>query len=316
MITNRRFIPVKPLVLLLCGTIFIGSLTACGSSYNETNDSSYHSTQTTNNISKPSSMPESIKVKQLSEINATFSHTRWVGEEYIKIDEESLLEIIQLAMSDAKDMYLSLGATNMTIDSSGKNSTNSNDFYPEWMNEYFFLARAKRESGNYMIDYVGPAVDEAGNRANGIMCLVPEYIVPTLDEYFKNTFKSNISFQDKNLIPNYKDLATFENSKQARENLKQAVYDNVFTSICYDIYNTKCLGPNHTDYYSKFDGFNEELRQQTVIALYLYKRNDVISSLKNGTFYQKFGSTSYVQDILNFQDRFQKQYENQSSMDK
>lgn len=313
--TQKRYIPAKMLVLLLCGTLFVGSLTACSSSTNTSNNHKEHVTVTMmENPSKPSK--QETQVKSLAEINATFSHTRWAGEEYIKIDEESLLEIIKLAMRDAKEMYISIGAPNMTITKSGTTSKNPDEFYPEWMNEYHFLARAKRESGNYMIDYVGPEVDAEGNRALGIMCVVPEYIIPTLNQYMKNTFHSDITFSDRQLFPNQKDLANFETSKQARENLKKAVYDIVYTSICYDIYNAKCFGPNHTDYYSKFGGYNEEIRHQAIVALYLFKRNDVVSSLKNGTFFEKFGNTGYVKDILSFQDTFEKQYENVDSMEK
>lgn len=313
--TNKRYIPAKLLVLILCGTIFVGGLTACNSRTENTNFPKDNITvSASSNNKKPTA--NKTQIKSLSEIDATFSHTKWHNKPYIKIDEESLLDIIRLAMRDAKDMYMSIGAPPMTITESGSTSKNPDEFYPEWMNEYHFLARAKRESGNYMIDYIGPVVDEAGNRAVGIMSVVPEYIVPTLNQYMKNTFHSDITFSNRQLLPSNKDLANFENSKQARENLKKAVYDIVYTSICYDIYNAKCFGPNHKDYYAKFGGYNEEIRHQAIVALYLYRRNDVVSSLKNGTFFDEFADTDYVQDILNFQDDFENQYQNQTTFDK
>ena len=134
----------------------------------------------------------------------------------------------------------------MTITESGANSKNPDEFYPEWMDEYHFLARAKRESGNYMIDYIGPVVKDNGDRAVGIMSVVRSDVVETLDQYMRDTFKTNISFEDRQLLPNEKDLANFETSKQARENLKKAVYDIVYTSICYDIYNAKCFVDKNT----------------------------------------------------------------------
>lgn len=308
--TKKRYVLAKISALTLCASIFASGLTACAnnnSSSNQTTSSSkqnYAATETIKNNNSNSS-------KSLESIDATFSHTRWSGTEYIKINEADLLEIIKVAMADAEKMYLSIGSNNMNLD---KNTLKSTDeFYPDWMNEYFFLARAKRESGNYMIDYVGPVVDKQGNRAVGIMCIVPEYIVPTLNDYMKNTYKSNITFDDYKLTPNQNDLNNFETSKTARENLKQVVYNDVFVSICYDIYNAKCFGPNHTDYYEKFGGYNESIRQQVVTALYLFKRDDVISSLKNGTFLNEFANTTYVKDILNFQKEFSANYSLENS---
>ena len=99
--TSKRYIPAKMLVLLLCGTIFVGGLTACNSS--ET-DTYYPKENVTVSVSSSTQKPTNsqTKVKSLEEINPTFSHTRWSGEPYIKIDEESLLEIIRVAMNDAK----------------------------------------------------------------------------------------------------------------------------------------------------------------------------------------------------------------------
>lgn len=306
--TNKRYVIAKISALALSASMFIGGLTSCSSSNTNFDNNTSTSTKQDSYISETYTNNDT---KSLKDINASFSHTRWSGKEYIKINEADLLEIIRVAMADAENMYLSIGAKNMKLD---KNTLNSTDeFYPDWMNEYFFLARAKRESGNYMIDYVGPAVDSQGNKAVGIMCVVPEYIIPTLNQYMKNTYNSNISFDSYQLTPNQNDLSNFESSKQARENLKQIVYNDVFVSICYDIYNAKCLGPNHTDYYEKFGGYDESIRQQAVTSLYLFKRNDIISSLKNGTFLNKFANTKYVKDILNFQKEFSANYNLENS---
>lgn len=308
--TNKRYVLAKISALALSASLFAGGLTSCSNTNSNSNQ-----TATTNKqnyaITEPFENKNSSTSESLESIDATFSHTRWSGVEYVKINEADLLEIIKVAMADAEKMYLSICANNMNLDKATLKPTEK--FYPDWMNEYFFLARAKRESGNYMIDYVGPVVDEQGNRAVGIMCVVPEYIIPTLNDYMKNTYNSNITFSDYKLTPNQNDLNNFENSKTARENLKQVVYNDVFVSICYDIYNAKCLGPNHTDYYEKFGGYDEEIRQKVVTALYLFKRNDVISSLKNGTFLNEFANTTYVKDILNFQKEFSANYSLENS---
>lgn len=308
-----RYSPAKPAVIALAVLLSLTSLTACSTQ----RTTSSGSTSSSSKIEQSYNQNGQHKTpSSLAEVKPTFSQTRWKGVEYTKIDEESLLEIIRIAMNDAKKMYIDMGAGNMTIKSDGTASKDSKDFYPSWMNEYFFLARAKRESGNYMIDYVGEPVDDKGNRAIGIMCVVPEYIIPTLNQYMRDTFKSDMRFDDMKLQPSASDLKNYKTSKQSANNLKESVYDMVFTSICYDIYNAKCLGPNHKDYYAKFGGYDENLRQQVVTALYLFRRADVISSLRNGTFYEKFGNTDYVQDILNFQKQFKNEYSNNNQPEK
>ncbi len=245
----------------------------------------------------------------LESINAQFSDTTWHGKPYVKIEEESLLQIIRVAMDDAKALFLSLDAPGMTILQDGTSTRNPDQFYNEWQDEYFFLARAKRESGNFMIDFVGDPVDDKGNRAIGVMSIVPAYTLPNLDSYFKTIFKSEQHFSDLDLMPEKQDLDNYKTSKTARDNLKMKVYLSVYSSICNDIYNTKCTGPNHPNYYAKTGGFKEESRQKVVTALYLFIRKQVIDSLIDGSFENRFGNSSYVQDILKLQNEYRAKYE-------
>ena len=304
---TRRYIAPKIATLLLCATLFTAGFTACAPAKSSTSAGGGNPAQQTTQIDSNQTKKPVKNVSSLAEIKPTFSDTTWHGEKYVKIDEESLLQIIRVAMKDAEEMYKSIGSFNMKLDP--KTHEHTDTFYPDWMNEYFFLSRAKKESV-YMINYVGEAVNPQGHRAMGTMQVIPESIIPTLNQYMKDTYKSNIRFDDYDVLPSNADIKNYKTSSAARENLKQNVYDAVYVSICYDIYNAKCTGPNHKDYYSKFGGYDESIRQKVVTALYLFKRNDVISSLQNGTFNDKFGNSQYVKDILSFQKEAKNNHEN------
>ena len=302
---TRRYIAPKVATLLICATLFTTALTACAPANSSSSSNSGSPAQQTTQMQ--SNKKPVQKATSLAEIKPTFSDTTWLGEKYVKIDEESLLQIIRVAMNDAEKMYKSIGSFNMKLDP--KTHEHTDTFYPDWMNEYFFLARAKQESV-YMINYVGKPVNEQGHRAMGTMQVIPESIIPTLNQYMDWPYEVNIRFDDYNVLPSNNDIKNYKTSSKARDNLKQAVYNSVYLSICYDIYNAKCTGPNHKDYYSKFGGYDESIRQKVVIALYLFKRNDVISSLQNGTFNEKFGKSEYVTKILSYQKEAKNNYEN------
>lgn len=302
---NKKYRSAKITSAIIASFLLLTSISAC--SDNEKTEFPPKSNvviSSTQNHNYSSSRP----VNDLSNINATFSDTTWLGEKYVKIDEESLLQIIRLAMKDAEKMYKSIGSFNMKLHPITNKHTDT--FYPDWMNEYFFLSRAKKESV-YMINYVGEPV-ENGYRAKGIMQIIPEYVVPTLNEYMTNIYNSDITFDKFDLLPSKSDIANYKTSSKARENLKQDIYDSVFTSICYDIYNAKCTGPNHEDYYDKFGGYKESIRNKVVTALYLFRRDDVISSLQNGSFLNTYGSSQYVNDILSYQQEAKNNHENSS----
>ncbi len=303
--TSKRYVIVKMASLLLCVTLLGSTFVACSSNSNTSTGSAYSTSQS--HKSNDSSKKPSKQNLTLAEIKPTFSDTTWHGEKYVKIDEESLLQIIRVAMEDAEKMYISIGSKNMKLDKETFEHTNT--FYPDWMNEYFFLSRAKKESV-YMIDYIGPAVNDAGYKAHGTMAIIPEYVIPTLNQYMRDTYKCNIRFDDYNFVPSKQDIKNYKNSSEARERLKQIVYDNIYVSICYDIYNAKCSGPNHKDFYVKYGGYDEDIRQKVVTALYLFKRNDVISSLKNGSFLKTYGDSDYVNDILAYQQESKNNHEN------
>lgn len=313
MSNKNRYFPAKAAAFLLALTLFSAPLVACSNT-----NSSQSKTSNKTNIKESTVMTESMNgvkpnkstITSLSQINAKFSPTTWHGKEYVKIDEESLIQIIELAMKDAKEFYIKNGAPGLTIEKDGKSTKDPDKFYTSWMNKYHFLARAKRESGNFMINYLGEPVNELGYQAEGIMAIIPEFASETLDEYFKNIFKIETNFEDLQLMPNNIDIKNYQTSKQSRENLKQCVYNSVYTSICYDIYNAKCSGPNHKDFYVKYGGYDEEIRHKLIVSLYLFRREEVLNDLKSGKINQTYFNSSYVKDILKYQENYQNEYEN------
>ena len=289
----------KLLVLLLAGTMI---LTAC--STGTTADFSSAHTSSSSTVSSTENEP---KITSLNQINPTYKFKKWAGESYLTIDEESLEQIITLAMQDAEEFYLGIGSYNMKYDENLNRIDTPGNFYTDWMNPAFFKARAKQEASElFMINYRANLSSNLHNDPCGIMQVNASELVPTLEQYFKNVYGLEIDFDNLELFPDSHDIANFETSKQAKQNITQTVYNNVYLSICYDIYQAKCLHPGHTDYYSSYGGYSEELRKQATIAAYLFG-TDVVSSLKQGTFNEKYASTKYVQNITQFQKEFESQ---------
>lgn len=300
--SKHRYKRAKMLIYLLALTMLASPLTSCSQSNMPPEES----------VEQSDSYEAESQIKSLQEINAKFSKTTWHGKEYLAIEEDSLLQIIELAMEDAKNFYIKHKAPGLTIEKDGTTTRNPDKFYIDWMNKYHFLARAKRESGsNYMVNFIGEPVNEAGYRAMGIMAIVPEWASATLDEYCPNHLNVETNFFNLQLVPSKSDVQNYKVSKEAYDNIKQCVYNSVYTSICYDIYNAKSFGPNHEDYYEKYGGYDEEMRHKLIISLYFYRRSDILDDLKSGKIKNTFFKKQYVKDILSFQEEFENQAEKQ-----
>lgn len=291
----------KILILLLAGTTF---LTSCATntsniSLSETS-SGYHETQ------NAESKNEAKKIESLDQIHPTYTFKKWAGEPYLTIDEKSLEQIITLAMQDAEEFYLGIGSYNMKYDSKLNRIDTPGNFYTDWMTPSFFKARAKQEGSEiFMINYRANLNQNLYKDPCGVMQVNASELVPTLEEYFQNIYGISIDFDNLEIFPNKHDIANIE-SKQAQKNITQTVYNNVYLSVCYDIYQAKCLHPGHTDYYASYGGYSEDIRRQATIAAYLFG-TDVVSSLKKGTFFEKYSNTDYVQNITRFQKEFEAQ---------
>ena len=252
-------------------------------------------------------------IKSIDQITPTYEFKRWDGEYYLTIDEESLEQIIKLAMKNAQSFYLGIGSYNMKLDKDLNNMKGENNFYTDWMNPEFFMARAKQESSElFMVNYRANLNEDINKDPCGIMQINPNSVKETLMQYYRDIYHEDINLMNIQVFPNESDVEKAETSKKAQKNITQTIYNNVYLSICFDIYEAKCLNPGHTDYYSRYGGYSEDLRRQATIAAYLFSHDDVVESLINGSFNELYGSTEYVQNIT----QFQKEFENKNVREK
>ena len=290
----------KIIALLLSGSAF---LTACSNAESNT------ALTTGDNDSNPthnSAQKEQItKIESLEQVKPNYIFKRWAGEYYLTIDEESLSQIIQLAMRDAQKFYLGIGSYNMKLDENFNNIPGNENFYTDWMNTEFFMARAKQEASElFMVNYRAGLSSDINKDPCGIMQINPKSTKDTLMEYYRTIYKENIDLSHLQVFPSDEDVANVERSKQAQKNITQTVYNNIYLSICYDIYETKCLNPGHENYFKPYGGYNESIRHHAAIAAYYYSLDDIVESLIDGSFYDKYYPTVYVQNILKFQEEF------------
>jgi len=289
------------IALLLTGTTLLAS---CSSS----NRSSETDSNKTTSTKKPISTSDSLNptINSIKDIQPNYKFKRWDGELYLTIDEDSLSKIIDLAMRDAQDFYLGIGSYNMNLDDNLNRLSGKENFYTTWMNNEFFMARAKQEgSPIFMVNYRAGLDSDINKDPCGIMQINPKSTKDTLMQYYSYIYGKNIDLNSLKVFPSDKDVANVEKSKQAQENITETVYNNVYLSICYDIYQAKCLNPGHTDYFAPYGGYDESIRHHATIASYYYSLDDIVSSLIAGKFYETYYPTVYVQNILKFQDEFQ-----------
>ena len=298
---NKRFKKAKLAASAIAILLAVGAFTGC---------SNPHTSHLQENSKNESSYTESVSQSQ----GNPFEVKKWKGEEYLTIKEDALRDVISKAMNDAEKFYTGIGAPNMKLDSNNKVIPGKGNFYPDWMNENYFLARAKQESGIFMINYRANISDSLSSDPQGVMQINPNDVVPTLEDYYKNVFGENISLDELKLFPSANDVANFKSS-DAQDRILETVYNNVYLSICFDIYATKCLNPGHTDYYAPYGGFSDELRQEAVIAQYLWGLPTISNSMKNGTFKNEYASSKYVSNILKFQKDFSAENQNSNQME-
>lgn len=229
----------------------------------------------------------------------------------IVMDEESVLKIIKLAMSDAQHFYKNMGAPNMVYDKDLKIVTGDDNFYPSWQNEYFYMGKAMAES-SFRVDVVTDIKNNPPeNDAHGIMQICPQALKETLQDYYQNIFGVNIDLSDLEVVPAKEDVAAAYYSNEAKANIVQAVYNNIYLAICYDIYNVKCLNPiSHQDYYQAYGGFDENIRKLAAIGLYGTRRDLVLNGLKNGNLEEELRDINDLDIYLNNIDKFEKSFKN------
>ena len=304
---GTRYRKTKILALALSALMLISPLTACSSG------NGYESTVTVGgshaNGESQNKKPSSSQVKSLDEIHPTITQETWYGQKYYVIDEESLLQIIELAMKNTQEFYTEIGAPNMVYDKNLNIVDGKDNFYPEWQNKYFYMARAMSESSR-RIDLVTTIPSNTpDNYAHGIMQICPTAIKDTLEQYYSSIFHENIDLSKLEVVPNKTDLANANTSKEAMQDVVEAVYNNIFLSMCYDVYNIKNINPkSHADYYAQYGGFNDDVRRLATIGLYGTSRATVINGLKNGNLEEKLRSIDHMNTYLNNLEKYEAEY--------
>lgn len=304
---GTRYRKTKLLALVLSALMLISPLTACS------NEQGYESTVTVSgshtNSSTQNKKPSTSQVKSLEDIHPTITQETWYGEKYYVIDEESLLQIIELAMKNTQEFYTEIGAPNMVYDKNLKIVEGKDNFYPEWQNKYFYMARAMSESSRRLDLVTKIPENTPDNYAHGIMQICPTDIKKTLEQYYSSIFNENVDLSKLEVIPSKADLAKANTSKDAMENVVESVYNNIFLSMCFDVYNIKNLNPvNHKDYYAEYGGFDDDVRRLATIGLYGTSRSTVINGLKNGNLENKLRSIDHMNTYLNNLAKYEAQY--------
>ncbi len=298
------------LVALMLALATLGPLTACQKQEAVLpNDTYYAQAGTNQSETRVETQPSgTVENYTLADIKPKFSPY----QQNLQMDEESVLKIIRVAMADAQKFYTNMGAPNMTYDKNLQIVQGKDNFYPEWMNEYFYLARAMSESSR-RIDVVTPIPNsEKSDYAHGMMQIRPESIKKTLAQYYRNIFGVEVDLDDLCVVPSQDDVSAAVYSKEAQQNIVQAVYNNIYLSICFDIYNVKCLNPiSHQDYYAAYGGYKEDVRKLAATTIYTAERGFIISGLQAGNLREKFVNYSnHYKNYLNNMEKYQSDYEN------
>jgi len=307
---KKRYHKVRKTIAVLLVLSALGPFVACSSQNAPINaDSAY--VDTTEDYTKHETnagvSQETTKGLSLSDVKPSFKPY----QDNIAMDEESVLKIIRIAMADAQKFYTDMGAPNMTYDKKLNIVSGNDNFYPEWMDEYFYMGKAMAES-SFRVDVITDIKSNpTENDAHGILQICPEGLKSTLEEYYRNIFGVSVDLSDLNVVPSKEDVQQAYYSPQAQANIVRAVYNNIYLAICYDIYNVKCLNPiAHTDFYSAYGGFSEDIRRLAAIGLYGTSRNIVLSGLRNGTLEKDLRAIDDMNTYLNNIAKYEKQFEN------
>ena len=308
--TNKTYRKTKALALVLSAMMLIAPLTACSndnapSSTVSVETSGTHSSSQNN---KPSQSATN-QVKSLKDIHPTLTVEKWSGEQYYVIDEESLLQIINLAMDNVQEFYTEIGAPNMTYDKNLKIVEGKDNFFPEWLNEYFYMARAMSESSRRIDLVTTISGNTPDNYAHGIMQICPTSTKSTLEQYYSSIFNEDVDLSHLEVVPTKSELANANSSKEAMESVVEKVYNNIFLSMCFDVYNVKNLNPiNHKNYYANYGGYKEDVRRLATIGLYGTSRATVINGLVDGNLEEKLNSIPHMKTYLSNLEKYEAYY--------
>ena len=116
--SNKTYRKAKSIALILSALMLISPLTACTTE--NSRDTIVSVENGSGSSQKTPSKSEEATVKSLDEINPKLSVEKWGDNKYYVIDEDSLFQIVDLAMDNVQKFYTEIGAPNMTYDKNSK----------------------------------------------------------------------------------------------------------------------------------------------------------------------------------------------------
>lgn len=270
------------------------------------------------------------RIYELDEINPTYEFITWKGKQQLTIDDDSMKQIVQLALRDAVDFYYDLKAPNCSFilkDGKVTNTTGKENFLEKQMNWQYYMGRIYQEaSGHIMVDFVND-IGKGENNPNGVFGSMPISTNNTLNEYFRDVFHVTVDFAKYDSVITEEDVAKVLSSKESAKAVTEKVYYATLKVIIDDIHKLKSMTKGHEDCYLPYSNMtpdeimskcnvDESLRDEVIDicnelkaykgqysptlalaglqATHLYGFSDVRSSMESGTFFSKYFNKEYI----------------------
>lgn len=270
------------------------------------------------------------RIYELDEINPTYEFITWKGKQQLTIDDDSMKQIVELALRDAVDFYYNLEAPNCSFvlkDGKVTNTTGKENFLEKQMNWQYYMGRIYQEaSGHIMVDFVND-IGEGENNPNGIFGSMPLSTNKTLNEYFRDIFHVTVDFAKYDSVITEDEVAKVLSNKETAKKVTEKVYYATLKVIIDDIHKLKSMTKGHEDCYLPYAnmtpdeimtkyGIDESLRDEVIDicnelkvydgkysptlalaglqATHLYGFSDVRSSMKNGSFFANYFNKEYI----------------------
>lgn len=349
--------PLKPpsknlivfLTILLAGLISLNvAISISQQNSNTSNSDNIPASSASANNDKPSSSPNYItpeagegRILELDEINPTYEFITWKGKQQLTIDDDSMKQIVQLALRDAVDFYYDLEAPNCTFTLENgklKNTTGKENFIEKQMNWEYYMGRIYQEASGYiMIDFVND-IGRGADNPNGVFGSMPLTTNDTLDEYFGLIFKENTDFSKLDSVLTKQDVTNVNSSKEANKIITEKVYNATLKVVIDDIHKLKSMTIGHDECYLPYKNMTPEqimvaynihpsLKDEVVAickelkeynglysptlalaainATHLNGFTDVRSSMSDGSFFKKYFNSEYIQKTFGNTDKIE-----------
>ncbi len=300
---SKTAIAIISLILagLLTVSILASILDKSNESPNTPNSPSVSSSQNYNgdnsssDNNQPISPEDEIKVVELEDINPTFDFITWKGTKQLTIDDESMKQIIILAMRDAVDFYYDLEAPNCTFvidektgkakfDEKGKiiSTTGKENFLDPKMNWQYYMGRLYQEvSFDPMVAFTND-IGRGADNPHGIFGSMPITTNDTLAEYFHNIFGVDYNFYELDSVITQNDIDNLYIDAGAKDVIKQKIYNMALKVTLDDIRKLKSMTKGHEELYLPYkDMTAEEIINNNNIDPSLHDEiYDIVAELK------------------------------------